>query len=77
MAAAQLATIDGVLRRGVDVGTIRPGYDLRQASAHLVGPLIFALLTGALPADRELARATVGVFLAAYGTSDDSGAGRR
>lgn len=65
---AQLKTLDRVLARGVAEGVIRPGYDVQQASAHLVGPLIFAHLTGSLPSDRRLADQTIDVFLAAYGT---------
>ena len=63
----QLATVDAVLARGVTAGAIRPGYDIRQACAHLVGPLIFAHLTGVLASDRKLADRTVDVFMAAYG----------
>ncbi|HZG95787.1 MAG TPA: TetR/AcrR family transcriptional regulator C-terminal ligand-binding domain-containing protein [Mycobacteriales bacterium] len=65
---AQLATVDTVLARGVAEGVIRPGYDLRQACAHLVGPLVFAHLTGVLASDRRLADRTIDVFMAAYGT---------
>jgi hypothetical protein len=64
---AQLETVDAVLARGVTAGVIRRGYDIRQACAHLVGPLIFAHLTGVLASDRKLADRTVDVFMAAYG----------
>ncbi|HEX2576282.1 MAG TPA: TetR/AcrR family transcriptional regulator [Aquihabitans sp.] len=64
----QIKVLRRVLDRGVEEGVIRPGYDVQQASAHLVGPLIFAHITGSLPSDEALADQTVEVFLAYYGT---------
>lgn len=64
----QTDTLEKLLSRGVAEGVIRPGYDPEQAAAHLIGPMIFAFLTGSLPCDQALADQTIEVFLAAYGT---------
>lgn len=54
------------LHRGVDEGVLRPGLDVGEATAHLVGPLLFAHLTGNVELTPEFADRTVDVFLAAY-----------
>lgn len=66
--AKQHDTVGKILDAGVEEGVIAPGYDAQQAAAHLIGPMIFAFLTGSLPCDRTLADQTIEVFLAAYGT---------
>jgi hypothetical protein len=57
-----------VLKRGVEAGVLRAGLDVDEALAHLVGPLLFAQLTGSVPLDQAFADRTVDVFLAAYGS---------
>jgi AcrR family transcriptional regulator len=54
------------LQRGVDEGLLPVGLDLEQAMAHLMGPLLFAHLTGAVELTPEFADRTVDVFLAGY-----------
>ncbi len=69
MERTQLDTLRSVLDRGVREGLIKADYDGLLASAQLLGPLMFAHLTGALPCDRALADHTLEVFLNTYGTS--------
>jgi AcrR family transcriptional regulator len=64
----QSDTAAAVLKRGIDTGVLQAGLDIDEAVAHLVGPLLFAQLTGAVPLDHSFADRTVDVFLAAYGT---------
>ena len=45
----QSDTAAAVLKRGIDAGVLRAGLDVDEAVAHLVGPLLFAHLTGAVP----------------------------
>jgi AcrR family transcriptional regulator len=59
------------LQRGVGEGVLRPGLDVEQATAHLVGPLLFAHLTGSVELTPEFADRTVDVFLAGYGSAAD------
>lgn len=54
------------LQRGVDEGVLRPGLDVGEATTHLVGPLLFAHLTGNVELTPGFADRTVDVFLAAY-----------
>jgi AcrR family transcriptional regulator len=65
------------LQRGVEEGLLRPGFDVDQAMAHLVGPLLFAHLTGAVPLTPEFADRTVDVFLAACGSVESRASSRR
>ena len=65
----QADTIDLILQRGVAQGAIAPGYDVREVTAHLIGPLFFAHLSGALPADQALADQSVEFVIGAYGTT--------
>jgi AcrR family transcriptional regulator len=55
-----------VLERGIDQGVLRGDLRVDEAIAHLVGPLLFAHLTGTVPLDDEFAAHTVDAFLAAY-----------
>jgi AcrR family transcriptional regulator len=61
-----------VLKRGIDEGVLRAGLDVEEALAHLVGPVLFAQLTGSVALDHAFANRTVDVFLAAY--ADDPAA---
>jgi AcrR family transcriptional regulator len=63
----QSDALAAVLKRGIDEGVLRAGLDVDEAVAHLVGPLLFAHLTGSVPLDHAFADRTVDVFLAAYG----------
>ena len=54
-----------VLRRGIELGVIREGIDIDEATAHLVGPLLFAQLTGTVPLTHEFADRSVDAFLRA------------
>ena len=54
------------MQRGVDEGVLRADLDVDEATAHLVGPLLFAPLTGALELTPAFADRTVDVFLAGY-----------
>lgn len=67
----QSDTISEILQRGVTEGTIAPDLDLDVATAQLVGPLLFAQLTGGTPLDHALAERTVDTFLAAYARPRD------
>jgi AcrR family transcriptional regulator len=62
----QRDAVGEAMQRGVDEGVLRAGLDVDQAMAHLVGPLLFAQLTGAAPLTPEFADRTVDVFLAGY-----------
>jgi AcrR family transcriptional regulator len=50
--------------RGVREGLFGPDLDDRQAIALMVGPLIFAVLTGEVPLSTQLADAALGCFMA-------------
>ena len=65
--SGQRDAVAEAMRRGADEGVLRPGCDVEQAMAHLVGPLLFAHLTGAVELTAEFADRTVDVFLAGYG----------
>lgn len=73
----QRDAIAAALQRGVDEGLLRPGFDLEQAMAHLVGPLLFAHLIGAVELTPEFADRTVDVFLAGYGSAVPATSGGR
>jgi AcrR family transcriptional regulator len=62
----QRDALAAAMQRGVDEGVLRAGLDVEQATAHLVGPLLFARLTGAVQLTPEFADRTVDVFLAGY-----------
>ncbi|MGE3621926.1 MAG: TetR/AcrR family transcriptional regulator [Acidimicrobiia bacterium] len=55
--------IEAVLRRGVEEGHLAPDFDLEEASALIVGPLLFAHLVGKPPVDERLCHHVVDVFL--------------
>ena len=62
----QRDAVAAAMQRGVDEGVLRADLDVDQASAHLVGPLLFAHLIGAVEVTPEFADRTVDVFLAGY-----------
>jgi AcrR family transcriptional regulator len=55
-----------VLRRGIAEGALADGIDLEEASTMLVGPVLFAHLTGAATVDRAFGRRVAARFRAAY-----------
>jgi AcrR family transcriptional regulator len=59
-------TLTAVLERGIAEGALRADLRIDEAISHLVGPLLFAHLTGTVPLDDEFAAHTVEAFLAAY-----------
>lgn len=67
--ARQDRVVDVVLRRGVAEGLVNPDYDLDEASAMLVGPLMFAHLTGKPAVDEALCDRVVDAFLGLYVSS--------
>ena len=62
----QKDVVGSVLRRGIEDGAIRGGLDVDEATAHLVGPVLFAHLTGVVPMTHGFADRTVDGFLKAY-----------
>jgi AcrR family transcriptional regulator len=62
----QESAIEQVLQRGVDEGRLRADYDLEEACASIVGPLLFAHLTGKPPIDDAFADRIIDIFLDAY-----------
>lgn len=64
--ARQEHALEAVLRRGVAEGRLAADFDLDQATAVLVGPLLFAVLTGKLPLDDAFRDHVVDVFLATH-----------
>lgn len=64
----QYDVLQCVLDRGVREGALKAGYNIGEAATHLVGPLVFAQLTGRIEVDDEFAQRTLAVFLASYGT---------
>ena len=63
----QETAIAHVLQRGVDEGRLRADYDLEEACASIIGPLLFAHLTGKPPVDDAFADRIIDSFLDAYG----------
>lgn len=64
--ARQEQAIDVVLRRGVEEGRIDPDIDIDEASALLVGPMLFANLMGKPVVDEAFCDRVVGAFLSTY-----------
>lgn len=62
----QSDAIGDILRRGIDEGQLTPDLDPGIATAQLVGPLLFAQLTGSTPLDQALADHVIDAFLAAH-----------
>jgi AcrR family transcriptional regulator len=62
----QTTMLSSILERGAAEGALRAGIDPHRAMALLLGPMTFALLSGALPADRDLAEASLEAFMAAH-----------
>jgi TetR/AcrR family transcriptional regulator of autoinduction and epiphytic fitness len=60
----QLDVLRGVMDRGVAAGRVTADYDLDEASAHLIGPLFFAVITGEIAIDRGFCDRIVDRFLA-------------
>jgi AcrR family transcriptional regulator len=55
-----------IIERGIAEGAIPSATDVDEAIAHVVGPLLFAQLTGSVPLDHAFGERTVDRFLAAY-----------
>ncbi len=55
-----------LLRRGADEGVLRSELDPHEATASLIGPLLFAHLTESVKIDIDFVDRTVDNFLAAY-----------
>lgn len=66
----QNETMADVLQRGMDEGALRRDLRVDDAIAHLVGPLLFAHLTGTVELDDAFADRTVDTFLAAHAPDD-------
>jgi AcrR family transcriptional regulator len=64
--ARQEQAIDVVLRRGVEEGRLDPDIDIDEASALLVGPLLFANLMGKPEVDEAFCERVVAAFLRTY-----------
>ena len=62
----QEEVIGELLQRGVDEGLLRPDATQREAMTQLVGPLLFAHLTGIVPIDDGFVERTIDRFLATY-----------
>jgi AcrR family transcriptional regulator len=62
----QNAAMASVVRRGIEAGGLRPDTDVREVVTHLVGPLLFAQLTGTVEVSHELADRTVDIVVAAF-----------
>lgn len=62
----QERAIGVVLRRGVEEGAVSPGVVLEEATALLVGPLLFAHLTGKPAVDEAFCDRVVDAFLRAH-----------
>ena len=60
-------TMAAVIQRGIDEGALAPDLRIDEAIALLVGPLLFAHLTGSVELDDDLAQRTVDAFLRASG----------
>lgn len=55
-----------IIERGIAEGALPTSIDVDEAIAHLIGPLLFAQLTGSVPLDHGFAERTIDRFLAAY-----------
>ncbi|MFV0308013.1 MAG: TetR/AcrR family transcriptional regulator [Desertimonas sp.] len=55
-----------VLERGVAEGKVRPGLDVELVAATLLGPLVFAHLTGKVSIDQSLGDHVIDVALATF-----------
>jgi AcrR family transcriptional regulator len=64
--ARQEDAVEAVLRRGVAEGRLAAGFDLDEATAVLVGPLLFACLMGKPTVDEAFGDHVVDVFLRTY-----------
>lgn len=62
----QLDTMDDVLSRGVREGRLAPGYATEEITAHLVGPLFFAVVADGITIDQAFCDRVVDRFLAAF-----------
>ncbi len=58
-----------MFQRGIDEGALRPDLDVEEATAQLIGPLLFAHLTGSVELDHAFGDRTVDAFFAAYGAA--------
>ena len=62
----QLDTMDDVLARGVREGRLAAGYSTEEVTAHLVGPLFFAVVADGITIDEAFCDRVVDRFLAAF-----------
>lgn len=77
MDAMQHQVSEELFARGQREGLFGPEVDHHRAIALLVGPLIFALITGETPLTTDLADAALGSFMAGLADSGPSSTGRR
>lgn len=61
----QLVIVRDVLGRGVAEGVLRPDVDATDAMLHLIGPSLFAHLTGVRPLDDDFADRSAEAYVAA------------
>ena len=61
--------VRSLIARAVDEGVLVVDVDVAEAMTHLLGPLLFAHLTGSVPLDDGFVDRTVDRFLAAYAPS--------
>jgi AcrR family transcriptional regulator len=62
----QEMVLTDILQRAAKEGLVVPDLDVAEATTALMGPLLFAHLTGSVPVDVALAERTVDNFLAAH-----------
>jgi AcrR family transcriptional regulator len=67
--ARQDHALESVLQRGIDEGRLPPDLDHEQAIALLVGPLLFANLTGKLPVGAGFGTTVVDSFLHTFSST--------
>lgn len=71
MHEAQSRVLAEVLDRGVAEGRLAAGYDVDEAGAHLVGPMLLKVLADGT-VDARFAQRVVDRFLVAFGCADDT-----
>jgi AcrR family transcriptional regulator len=62
----QLAVLADLVRRGVAAGRLPPGLDPNHAAAHLLGPLLFAHVSGDVEIDHDFGNEIVDRFIAGH-----------
>jgi AcrR family transcriptional regulator len=66
MKRQQLDVFTSLVRRAADEGVIDAGVDADEATCHLLGPIMFAYLTAAVPIDDDFVDRVLDRFLAAH-----------